>query len=415
MTDEIKGLLEGLRTDWEEFKRTNAERVKLEAKGVVDALIEAKLDRVNAAIDAKQEAVEALTARLQTDVNRLKYAAGPGAVGEDLSPEQREYKRALLQYVRKGHVAGLDDLHLKAMSVGSDPDGGYLVTPDTSGRIVRRIYETSPIRQYASAQTISTDRLEGLRDVDEASGAWVSEAGTRSTSNTPSLGRWEIPVHEVYAMPAATQKLLDDSAIDVEAWLAGKVADKLARLSNTAFVTGTGVGKPRGFASYTTAATADDSRSWGVPEHVASGSSGSWGTDPNGIQKLIDVVAALNPQYLGNAAWYMNRTTLGSLRKLTDASSAGKFVFIPSFQAGQPDLLFGYPVRILADMATYSTASALAVAFGDMKAAYQIVDRVGLRVLRDPFSSKPYVLFYTTARVGGDVVDFNAIKFLKFA
>lgn len=413
MEQEIKAVLDAQGRAWEEFKRTNDERIRQEAKGVADPLVTEKLARLNEELDKRQEAVNTILANVQTDVKRLSLAGGEK--GDELTLEQREYRQALHTYLRKGRDAGLRDLEAKAMSAGSNEDGGYLVLPDTSGRMVQRIFELSPVRQFASVQPISTDRLEGTYEADEAGGGWVTETGTRSDSTTPQIQKWAIQVHEQHASPKATQALLEDSSVDVEMWLAGKVSRKFARLEAAAFVTGDGVGKPRGFASYTTATTADDTRTWGTFQHVATGSSGALGTDPNGVNKLVDVIYALKPDYLSAARWFMNRTTLAAVRKLTDASTSGKYVFIPSFVAGIPDTLMGYPVTVCQDMASYSTASALGVAFGDMGEAYQIVDRRGVTTLRDPFTAKPYVVFYTTRRVGGDVVNFDALKFLKSA
>lgn len=412
MDQEIKNVLDAQGRAWEEFKRTNDERIRQEAKGVVDPLVREKLDRLNEELDKKHDAVNTIMAKMQADVQRLAVAGDAKADG--LTLEQREYKQAFGTYLRRGRDSGLADLQQKALSVGSDPDGGYLVSPDTTGRIVQALASITPIRQYCSQMTISVDALEGLRDNEDMTFSWVSETGTRSTSTTPQLGKWEIRLHEGYCQPAATQKLLDMASLDPEAWLAGKVTRAAAKGSGSAFTTGDGAGKPRGFASYTTAATADSSRSWGVFEHVATGSSGSFGTDPNALQKLLALMGKLDDPYIPNAAFYVNRTTKWAMRALTDASSAGKFVFVPSFVAGAPDTLLGVPVRVIHDMATYTTADSLAVAYGDMQEAYQIVDGPGPRVLRDPFSSKPYVLFYTTFYFGGDVVNFNALKFLKF-
>lgn len=413
MDQEIKSVLDAQGRAWEEFKRTNDERIRQEAKGVVDPLITEKLARINEDLDKRQDAVNAILATVQTDVKRLTLVGGQR--GDELSLDQREYRQALDGYLRKGRDTGLRELELRAMSAGSNEDGGYMVLPDTSGRVVKRIFELSPVRQFATVQPISTDRLEGQYEADEAGGGWVAETGTRSDSTTPQVQKWAIQVHEQHASPKATQALLEDASVDVEMWLAGKVERKFARLEAAAFVTGDGAGKPRGFASYTTATTADDTRAWGTFQHVATGTSGSLGTDPNGAQKLIDLVYSLKPDYLPAARFFMNRTTLAAVRKLTDASSAGKFVFVPSFVLGVPDTLLGYPVTVCQDMASYSTANALSVAFGDMGEAYQIVDRRGITVLRDPFTAKPYVVFYTTRRVGGDVVNFDALKFLKSA
>lgn len=412
MDQELKAVLDAQGRAWEEFKQTNDQRIRQEAKGVVDPLITEKLEKLNIELDKRHDALNEIVAKVQAEVKRLSL--GGGAKDDGLTLEQREYKQALGGYLRRGRTDGLDELHRKAMSVGSDPDGGYLVAPDTTGRIVNKMTALTPIRMFASVQTISVESLEGLRDLEDAAGAWVAEQGTRSTTTTPQLGKWEIRVHEYYAQPAATQKLLEMASLDPEAWLAGKVARAFAKASGLAYTTGDGVGKPRGFASYSTAATADSSRAWGTFEHVATASNGSFGTDPAGIQKLLLLMSKLDEAFVPNAAFYMNRTTKWAARSLTDASSAGKFVFIPSFVAGVPDTLLGVPVRVIPDMATYTTTDALGIAYGDMEEAYQIVDGPGPRVLRDPFTSKPFVLFYTTGYFGGDVVNFNALKFLKF-
>lgn len=413
MDQELKGLIDQLGRDYNELKQTVAVKAEEAAKGAVDPLITAKLKDINDAITQKEIARDKVISDLRSRLDVMAFADAGNGKG-DVAPTVREYKQALGRYLRKGDDAGLAALEAKAMSVGSDPDGGYTVEADRTGRIITRIFETSPMRQHASVVTISTDRLEGLRDSDEAAASWVGETGTRSDTNTPQLNQWAINVHEIYAKPKVTQKLLDDSVVDIEAWLGAKVADQFARSQNTAFVTGNGVGKPRGFASYTTAATADASRTWGTFEHVATASNGSFGTDPAGVEKLIAVKHKLNPAYLAGSAWFMNRTTIAELRTLTDASSAGGFVFVPDFSGQAAGSVLGYPIHLMEDMASYSTTDALAVAFGNMREAYTIVDRLGVRVLRDPYSSKPYVEFYTTARVGGDVLNFNALKFVKF-
>lgn len=358
-----------------------------------------------------KDKLEAETRAFNFERRSVGIAKGQSIIPAASVDEYKAYAKAFDRYLRVGEK-GLSADEQRALSVGTDYAGGYLVTPDKSGQMVAKVFETSEMRRFASVQNIGSDALEGSADLDEASGGWVSELGSRSDSNTPAVPTpWRIPVHELYSQPKASQKLINDANIDVAAWLAGKVADKLARLQNTAFVTGSGVGQPRGFASYTTSTT----YAWGTPEHVGTGTSGGWGTDPNGIQKLNALMGLLKDTYVPGSAFYMNRLTKFSIRNLTDASSNGKFVFIPSFAAGVPDQLLGAPINVLQDMANYSTASALAVAYGNMQRAYQIVDRQGVSVLVDPFTSKPYVIFYTTARVGGDIVDFEAIKFLKFA
>lgn len=414
MDPETKKLIDEIGHGYTELQQTLTQKAEQAATGVVDPLIESKLKALSADLATKEAKRDAAVAELKSRVEALAFT-GSATKGDGLTADQREYREKLTAYIRRGDDRGLRELEQRALSVGSDPDGGYTVEAASNGRIVSRIYETSPMRQHASQITISTDALEGLIDNGEAAASWVGETGSRSETNTPQLGQWRIVVHELYAKPKATQKLLDDSNVDIEAWLGNKVADAFARAENTAFVTGIGVARPRGFASYSTAATADASRSWGVFEHVASGSSGSFGTDPNGVEKLITLQHKLNPAYNANAKWFMNRATLAEVRTLTDASSAGKFVFVPDFSGTTPGSILGRPVALFEDMATFSTASSLAVAYGDMRETYQIVDRIGIRTLRDPFSSKPYVEFYSTKRVGGDVVNFNALKFMQFA
>lgn len=413
----VKSAIETQNRAFDEFKRTNDERLKqVEQRGIADPLLQQKLDKINADLDKTAGITDAF-ASLQAKVNRIE-TFGVGKAGAVDSTELGEYRQAVNRFLRKGdNMGAVIDLsarvpELRAMSVGSDPDGGVAVSPDTSGRVITKLFESSPIRQYASVQVISTDALEGLRDTSEAAASWVAETGARAESTTPTLAKWRIPVHEQFAQPAATQSLLDDANINVESWLADKVADKFARAENAAFVTGNGVGKPRGFASYTTNATADSSRAWGVFEHVATGAAGSYGAAPNGSDKLIDLVHKMNAAYLPGAIWAMNKLTLGETRKL---KANNEYIWLPSMQAGAPSQLLGFPVVAFEDMANFSVADSLAVAFGNFSIAYQIVDRVGIRVLRDPYTNKPYVRFYTTKRVGGDVVHFEAIKFVKFS
>ncbi len=413
MDAEVKGLIDEIGRGYTELQQTLTQKAEQAATGAVDPLIESKLKALSADLATKEAKRDAAVAELKSRVDALAFTGPVTKTGE--SADLREYRAKLNAYIRRGNEDGLRALEQRALSVGSDPDGGYTVEADPNGRMVSRIYETSPMRQEASQITISTDALEGLIDNGEAAASWVAETGSRAETNTPQLGQWRIVVHELFAKPRATQKLLDDSNVDIEGWLLNKIADAFARAENTAFVTGIGVARPRGFASYSTAATADASRTWGTFEHVASGSSGSFGTDPNGVEKLITLQHKLNPAYNSNAKWFMNRATLAEVRTLTDASSAGKFVFVPDFSGTTPGSILGRPIVLFEDMATFSTASSLAVAYGDMREAYQIVDRIGIRTLRDPYSAKPYVEFYSTKRVGGDVVNFNALKFMQFA
>jgi HK97 family phage major capsid protein len=276
-----------------------------------------------------------------------------------------------------------------------------------NGQIVKQVFETSPMRAYAAVQVISTDALERLFDLNEAGAGWVAETAARPETTTPDLGQWRIPVHEMYGKPLAKQKLLDDAEIDIEAWLAGKIADKFMRLENAAFVTGDGVGKPRGFLTYPDGTTLP-----GTIDQTNSGANGALASAPAGGDALIGALYDLKAQYRANATWFMNRATTKLVRQAKD--SDGAYLWQPGIAAGQPATLLGYPVAPFEDMPSPATNS-LSIAVGDMRAAYQIVDRMGIRTLRDPFSSKPNVEFYSIKRVGGDVVNFEAIKIIKLA
>jgi len=438
MEQELKGLYDQLRADYATLRDTVAQKAAEAATGTVDPLIEAKLARINDSINAKEAARDVALAEIRATVDRIavtqsapakdekstgllaqftrelrsRAALSGTAVGDVDGATYEGYKAAFAAYLRRGE-RGLMPEETRALSVGSDPDGGYTVTPDLSGRIAQRIFELSPIRQFASVETIGTDALEGQNETDDASAGWVAETGARSDSANPTIGKYRIVAHELYAMPKSTQKLLEDSNRDVQGWLQGRTADKFARLEAAGFTTGNGVTQPRGFASYTTNTTSDTTRAWGVFEHVATGGA-TFGTDPNGIQKIISLIHKMNPNYLGGSAFYCNRNTLSTMRQLTDASTTGRFVFVPSFQANIPDTFMGYPVRVVVDMVDIAS-NALAVAFGDMKQCYTVVDRVGMSLLVDPYTDKPNVRFYMRKRVGGDVVNFDAVKFLKFS
>jgi HK97 family phage major capsid protein len=429
MSEEIKkaiGAVDALHAGFEEFKKANDERLaQIEKKGSADVVTEAKLQKIEADLEKAQKiADEAVLAskrqsRIVTDergevvdldrkaqewasMNARRRGAVAGSFG---AADMDDYKTAFDTFLRKGEeLMGPDER--KALSVGTDPDGGYVVNPDLSGRIVMKVFETSPMRAYASIQVISSDALEGLFDLNEASSGWVGETDSRAETNTPQLGKWRIPAHELYAKPKATQKLLDDASINMEAWLASKVAEKFARDEANAFVVGNGVNKPRGFLTFPSGTTLP-----GTIERFDTGVNGAFAAAPNGGDVLINALYGLKQQYRANATWFMNRATLKLTRKLKD--SDGAYLWSPGIAAGQPASLLGYPVASFEDMPDPATDS-LSIAVGDMREAYQIVDRLGIRTLRDPYSAKPYVEFYTTKRVGGDVVNFEAIKLIEF-
>ena len=427
MTTDVQNAVYDLGRAFESFKDANDQRLReIERRGHADPLTESKVNRLNAEITRAIDAADAAKRRIdmvETAVSRQgRLPAGDewkeaevfalerkGALGTELGIDAyRTYKSAFRNYVRKNNAGSAVD-EVKALSVGSDPDGGFTVTPDMSGRIAQLVRETSPMRQIANVVTIGTDALEGIHDLHEATSGWVGETEARAETGTPKLGEYRIPVHEQYAEPRATQKLLDDALFNVEDWLAGKIAERMARMENEAFVNGNGVKKPRGFLTY--AAGTPTAGAFSTIEQINAGGAGAFAAVNPG-DRLINLVFALKSAYRENAAFMMKRSTLAEVRKLKDEND--NYLWQPDFQLKQGGTLLGFDVVEAEDMPSIA-ANSLSIAFGDFKAGYQIVDRQGVRILRDSFTAKPYVKFYTTKRVGGDVVNFEAIKLMKFA
>lgn len=431
MEMEIKSLLEKQGEAFAAFKASVNEELAQLRKGSADVVTTDKLARINDALDKLGDEVKAAGKRadeVEAKTNRIALGGGAGSDAEhkaaaefarqtarDVSVEDlRAYKAALFGMSGPLRTTRPGDVEAKALSVGNDPDGGYLVTPDMTGRIVTKIFETSPMRQVAAQMSIGTDAVEGLNDLNENGFAWVGETGGRTETSTAQLGKWSIPVHEAVSIVSATQKVLEDARLDLEAWLSTKSADRIARGENTAFVAGDGVSRPRGLTAYPTAATADATRPWGTIEHVNTGASGAFRTrsgDTNPVDDLVNVVYALKSAYRNNARWMTSRAVLRDARKLKDGQ--GNFIWQPSAIAGQPSALLGYAVVEAEDMPALASGS-LSMALGDFQEAYLIVDRIGLSVLRDPYSSYPFVFFKFRKRVGGGVINFDAVKFLRF-
>jgi len=440
--NEIKSLLDAQGTAFEAFKST----LETEMKGKLakdDPIVTEKLAKIEASLDGAVEAKTALEAAIaaekkeREDLEARMNRMGVKATGEDAAKRELEvkelnivlgahnaerkeafqpldekgldeYKAAHARYMRKGdRLLSADEM--KTLSVGSDPDGGYYVTPDTGGRIVKKVYETSPIRQIASQQTISTDALEGIEDLDEAGAGYAGEKVLSGDQKTPQVGKWRIPVFWIDTEPKTTQQLLDDSAVDVEAWLSGKVADKFGRFENREFVTG--ATNIRGFTSYDIAEDSGDGVAWGKIGYVKTGVSSDFAAS-NPADQVFDLIGLLKAAYLPNARFVTRRSVVTKVRKFKDGTT-NAYLWQPSFVLGDPERIAGYPVTRAEDMPALASGS-LSLAFGDFEQGYQIVDRQGIRVLRDNLTSKPYVKFYTTKRTGGGVLNFEAIKFLRF-
>ncbi|WP_417263077.1 phage major capsid protein [Celeribacter sp.] len=320
------------------------------------------------------------------------------------------HKSAFTTYVRNGDDDALRGLALegKSMSTAVNGDGGYLVDPQTSDVIKSVLKSTASIRSIANVVNVEATSYDVLIDTTDLGSGWATETGTLSETATPTIDRISIPLYELSALPKASQRLLDDSAFDIEGWLAGRIADKFVSAEASAFINGDGVDKPTGILNHTQ--VANDSWAWGSLGYIATGTDGAFdGTNP--ADAIVELVYALGAQYRANGTFVMNSKTAGQVRKLKDAD--GRFLWSDGLAAGEPARLMGYPVLIAEDMPDIASDAA-AIAFGDFHAGYTVAERPDVRILRDPFSAKPHVLFYATKRVGGDVSDFAAIKLLKF-
>lgn len=321
------------------------------------------------------------------------------------------HQKAFDAYVRSGDDDALRGLVLegKAMSTAVAGDGGYLVDPQTSDAIRSVLNSAASLRQVANVVTVEASSYDVLIDTSDVGHGWANETGNASETGTPTVERVTIPLHELSALPKVSQRLLDDAAFDVEGWLSGKIAEKFSRAEAAAFISGDGIEKPKGFLTYSSVTAGTEA--WGQIGHVLSGADGDFSA-ANPADAIVDLVYALAAPYRANAVFLMNSKTAGAVRKLKDAD--GRFLWSDGLAAGEPARLMGYRVIISEDMPDIATW-APAIAFGDFNAGYTIAERPDLRILRDPFSAKPHVLFYATKRVGGDVSDFAAIKVLKFA
>lgn len=401
-SSEVVAAFDEFMSSFEAFKEANDQRIaEIETRvGGADGLTGDRLDRINQALDEQKH-------RLDTMLTRARRP-GLGSAGERTGFAGREHKAAFETYVRRGTDHGLRQLEEKALSVGSNPDGGYLVPEETEREIGRRLAALSPIRGIAAVRQVSGSVYKKPFSVEGPAVGWVGETEARPETAAPTLAELQFPTMELYAMPAATGTLLDDSAVNIDEWIASEVEVAFAEQEGAAFVLGDGNAKPRGFLDYPT--LAESAWAWGSLGTVSTGAAGAF--DANGSDALVDLVYALKAGYRQNASFVMSRRTQAEIRKLKDAD--GNYLWQPPAIAGAGATLMNFAVVEAEDMPDIAVDSP-SVAFGDFQRGYLVVDRLGVRVLRDPYSAKPYVLFYTTKRVGGGVQDFDAIKLLKFS
>lgn len=408
------------------------DRLQKQYDGLDATNIKEVADNAAKGLEEVQEIKQKLAAmdyKTRLDAIELAIARNGGADSKNPEMEKR-YKKSMLNYLRKG--TPIDDEMLDVMCksqvemellgagdpekinylqkdlvAASGPDGGYFIIPDRSTSISTRIFETSPLRPVANTVTTTSDIWEIPLDDDEFASGWVGEVESRPTTNTAQIGLVKIPVHEGYANPRATQKMLDDAGFDIEAWVNMKVARKLGRQENTAFVTGDGSKKPKGFLTYDAWAVAGTYERNKVEQVTATGTAGTL----DEADDLISLQNTMLEDYQAGASWAMHRTTFTAVMQLKDTS--GAYLLDPRIiKTGTDKILLGKNVIFMSDMPAVA-ANALAVCYADWMEFYTIVDRLGIRVLRDPYTAKPYVHFYTTKRVGGAVTNFEAGKILK--
>ena len=385
---------------FEAFKETNDRRLgEIERCMSADVVTVDKLARIDRALDEHKRIVDELAHK--SGRPQLGGGAARAAGGLD-------HKAAFEGYVRRGDSNLLRNFERKGLSAGSDTDGGYVVPEETERSINRALRDISPMRAIARVRQVSGSVYKKPFAITGPETGWIGETAARPETGSPKLEELAFPTMELYAMPAATQSLLDDAVVDIDQWVAEEVRATFAAQEGVAFVSGDGVNKPKGFLSYPTIDNA--AWSWGKIGTIATGTSAAFPVADPG-DKLIDLVYAVKAGYRANAHFVMNRATQSVVRKMKDGD--GTYLWQPSAKPGEPSSLMGFPLAESEDMPDIA-ADSHAIAFGDFRRGYLIVDRVGIRVLRDPYSAKPYVLFYTTKRVGGGVQDFDAIKLMKF-
>ncbi|MGD9979871.1 MAG: phage major capsid protein [Hyphomonadaceae bacterium] len=382
---------------FEEFKAANDARLEAIESKRSDVLLEEKVDRIDRTLTEQKALIE-------------RVALAGRRPGLAVDPAVSEHKSAWHAYLRRGDISALTQYESKALSVVGDPpggqDGGYVAPPELDRMIETRLRQVSPMRAIATVRTTGGNVFRKPISITAAGSGWAAETGARSQTDTPTLTLLEFPAAELYANLAATQTLLDDSFVNLEEWIASEVEEAFAGQERAAFVSGDGDSKPRGFLDYDL--VAEGSHVWGKIGYVATGVDGNFAaSDP--ADKIIDLIYTPKTQFRQNARFVMNRKTVSAVRKLKDGD--GHYIWEPNETGGAA--LLGYPITEIEDMPDIATDS-FSIAFGDFARGYLIVDRAGVRVLRDPYSAKPFVLFYVTKRVGGGVQNFDAIKALKF-
>ncbi|MEC4337675.1 phage major capsid protein [Stenotrophomonas pavanii] len=389
---DVKALVESLNKAFADFKAEHTKQLEEIKKGNADALQALKVDNINADITRLQAAVD------QANTQMAAFQMGGGGVGSGVA--DAEYTESFRAHFRKGEVQA-------ALNKGADNEGGYLAPVEWDRTITDRLVILSDMRQLATVQPCSGAGLTKLFNMGGTASGWVGEAAPRPQTGTAQFAVLGFGWGEIYANPAATQQLLDDAEIDLEAWLAGEVETEFAKQEGDAFWSGDGVNKPFGILTYVDGGANAAKHPFGAIKAVNSGLAAGINGD-----SILDLVYDLPSAFTAGAKFSMNRKTQGVVRKLKDAQ--GNYLWQPSLVAGQPSTLAGFAVQDVAAVPDVA-ANAIAMLFGDFKQTYTVYDRKGVRVLRDPYTNKPYVMFYTTKRVGGGVHNPEPMRALKIA
>ena len=410
---ELKELLEQLQKAFAEFRRANDERLKqLETRGVADPTTVDTVEKLNARMTELEKQIKAKEGELARLEALEKLANRPGGVSGDSEKDHiiEEHRKAFGQFMRRGEERGLGELQEKALNITTGSDGGYAVPEVIDRAILSLVAEVSPMRQIVNVQTVSTSDYKKLVNTRGTTVGWVGEATARTATDASSLQEVTPFMGEIYALPFATQQMLDDVFFDAEAWVEDEVATAIAQAEGAAVIDGSGTNRPKGINQYTFATTGDSSRTFGQLQKVQTGVAGGFKTASKTVSEnddLIDLIYSLKSQHRQGARFVMNSLTTAAVRKWKDQE--GRPVWQPQAVAGQPALLNGFPVTNAEDMPDIAN-EAIPIWFGNFKRGYTLVDRIGTRILRDPFTNKPYVGFYITKRVGGFVADSEAIK-----
>lgn len=362
-------------------------------------------------IVARQEAADQALGALRSDVEEVKSrldkvtraAARPALGGAaEVSPELKGFVDGYLRLGRENE--------LKSLTQGVPSDGGYAVPREIDAMIAAQLKKISPIRSIAQVVQTGTAGYRKLISLGGTASGWVSETAARPETASPKLAEVAPPSGELYANPSASQAMLDDAVFNLESWLANEIAGEFARAEGAAFINGSGTNQPKGFLAAPTSNAGDTTRTYGTLQFLVSGNASGFDTAPE--LKLIDLVQSLKAGHRQGSVFVMNSATVAAVRKLKDGE--GAFIWQPGLMDGQPSRLLGYPVIEAEDMPDIA-AGAFPIAFGNFHNGYLIAERMATRILRDPFTNKPFVNFYATKRIGGQVLDSDAIKLLKIS